>query len=615
MIRFALSVALLCSALRAAEIPKPLPGNPGNIFLEGQEVAIPAPAGSGETWNLLDYDGKELASGSFKEGGAALGKLPVGYYELHAVGGVADPAPRVSLAVLSPLKAPTPPTSPIGLDVGMAWFFKPDRMPIGANLTALAGVNHVRDRLNWGEVEPQRGKFAEKTKYDDSASAQSSAGLRVLQVNHISPRWASEKSIRFPSDLRDYHRFCEEAARRWTGKVTAFEPWNEADIEVFGGHTGAEMAALQKAAYFGLKSGNPDAIACLNVFASNRQATVDDLDANGFFDYCDTINLHHYNNVDGFPNTYKPFQQVARGKPLWTTECAMPVKWADEKTKEPSPADLKVQATRVPMVYAGAIHEGSSAVFYFFLPHYVEHQTQFGLLRPDLTPRPGYVALAAVGRLLADARPVGRIPHENKSVKAFVFDARPDGAARRVLVVWVDGNDIEYQLPAAPREMFDHLGRKLAPAATLMLTRAPVYAIYPETTEFPELTKAHGWPSVGMERRATPCAVVFQPLMPREQSDVNLSCYKLSPGTVETIEVMAYHFGTGKDIIQGTLNLTAPEGVKIPFPQKINLQPGIRLSLPLKFKPARSDKVQTIRIDGDFGAAGKSVVSIRYLAK
>ena len=61
------------------------------------------------------------------------------------------------------------------------------------------------------------------------------------------------------------------------------------------------------------------------------------------------------------------------------------------------------------MTYALAIHEGAQAVFYFMLPHYVEGQTQFGVLRPDLTPRPAFVALAAAGRLLADAKPLGQV--------------------------------------------------------------------------------------------------------------------------------------------------------------------------------------------------------------
>ena len=70
-----------------------------------------------------------------------------------------------------------------------------------------------------------------------------------------------------------------------------------------------------------------------------------------------------------------------------------------------------------------------AAAFYFILPHYVEQQTQFGLIRSDLTPRPAYVALAAVGRFLADARPLGRLQAEQTGpFMPISIPRRPDGA-------------------------------------------------------------------------------------------------------------------------------------------------------------------------------------------
>jgi hypothetical protein len=58
--------------------------------------------------------------------------------------------------------------------------------------------------------------------------------------------------------------------------------------------------------------------------------------------------------------------------------------------------------------------------FHFILGHYHEpNGVQFGLLRRDLTPRPAYVALAAVGRLLAGARTLGWWhPDERKLIGA-----------------------------------------------------------------------------------------------------------------------------------------------------------------------------------------------------
>ena len=152
-----------------------------------------------------------------EEGRAELGKLPVGYYELRGDGGAGSN--RVTLGVLEPLRAPTPLTSPIAIDVAMAWFFPKERMAAPANLCALAGINWVRDRLLWPEIEPKRGEFAPSTRYDASAQAQVAAGLQVLQVGHASAPWANPNTKRFPPDLRDIYQFYREMARRWQGQV------------------------------------------------------------------------------------------------------------------------------------------------------------------------------------------------------------------------------------------------------------------------------------------------------------------------------------------------------------------------------------------------------------
>src|SRR2546430_11105371 len=59
-----------------------------------------------------------------------------------------------------------------------------------------------------------------------------------------------------------------------------------------------------------------------------------------------------------------------------------------------------------------------TTLFRSMLPHYIEGQTQFGILHEDLTPRPAFVALAAVGRLLCDARPLGTWESDDQDRKS-----------------------------------------------------------------------------------------------------------------------------------------------------------------------------------------------------
>ena len=530
-------------------VPHPLPSHPGNIFLAGETIAVPAPPpGDSETWRAVDYEGRVVAEGAAKSGPVELGRLPVGYYEIQR--GAGQTTNRLSLGVLEGLRVPTPLSSPICIDVAMAWFCSKDKMPDVASLCALAGVNRVRDRMSWPELEPTKGVFAPTNRYDWSAQAQAAAGLQVLQVGHQSPGWANPVGKRFPLDLRDTYNFHRTLAQRWRGEIMAFEPWNEADIPDFGGHTGSEMASLQKAAYLGLKAGNPKVIACLNVFAVHRAATLRDLHENAAWPYFDTFNLHHYEGFDKYPKLYADFRAVSAGRPLWVTECSVTVKWhGDQQLQEPTEEDQHVQSERVTMLYACALHEGDQAVFYFMLPHYVEHQTQFGLLRPNLTPRPGYLALAAAGRLLADARPLGQIKATNDSIRAYLFRARPDGQRADVLVAW-SKNEGELELPEPPRACFDHLGRAHAvEGKVLKLGRAPLFAVLPTGTQLQLVPP----PKAPEKLAGKPAPLVLQACLPAESIVLGKSAYKIPAGPSASVPIYLYNFGPEADGPAGIL--------------------------------------------------------------
>ncbi len=590
-------------------IPHPLTSHPGNVFLAGEEVVVESLARNGHTWRVVDYEGRTVAEGRCDEDGRGrLGKLGVGYYEL--LGGTGGASNRVSLGVLEPLRAPTPLTSPIGVDVAMAWFFPKERMAAPANLCALAGMNRVRDRLLWPELEPKRGEFVANTRYDASLQAQVAAGLQVLQVAHASPAWANPNQKRFPPDLRDIYHFYREMARRWHGQILAFEPWNEADIAVFGGHTGSEMASLQKAAYLGLKAGNPKVIACLNVFAIHRAATLRDFDANEAWAYFDTFNLHHYEPLQEYPQVYADFRAVCAGRPLWVSECSVRVKWeGDEQLKELSAENLRLQSERVTKTFALALHQGAQAVFYFMLPHYTEGKVQFGLLHADLTPRPGFLALAAVGRLLADAKPLGRLPLPDKAGQAYFFDAKPDGRAADVMVVWAQ-RETAFELPQPPQACFDHLGRSQpVQGRSLKASPTPLYAVLAKEGR-PTLVPP---PKPAEWLKGEPGPIVLQALLPEEDVVVEQSAYKLAPGQDKTIRLFGYNFGERE--AQGRLTVSGPEGWKPSLPATAEIMPGERRELALELAggmPAGSNE-GVIRIAGDFGPGAKPVLSLRFV--
>jgi hypothetical protein len=286
----------------------------------------------------------------------------------------------------------------------------------------------------------------------------------------------------------------------------------------------------------------------------------------------------------------------------------VPVRWAgDEKLKEPIDADLRVQAERVAKTFACSFHEGSRATFYFLLPHYVEGPTQFGIVRPDLTPRPAFVALAAVGRLLADARPLGRLRTADAGVRAFAFRARPDGEAAEVLVAWSTNGSGRLRLPVVPARSFDYLGRPVAVAGDLPLRTAPIFALLPLGGSRKLALEPSPAPPRKLKR--VPSSVVLQAPAADGQSDLSLSARRVTGAA--KIPIFAYNFGA--EPVRGTLRLDAPPEWKLDAPKILHLNPMERRELFLTGSLMGPGPIP-LRVTGEFGRAGEPVLSVRVVA-
>jgi glycerophosphoryl diester phosphodiesterase len=488
-------------------VPKPLADHSGNIFLEGEEVRVAWPrdlAPAVDRWRAVDDRGRVVRAGGLAAGATSaaapldLGLLGVGWYRVEF--GSADDSQLhwTTAAVLKPLAVPTPFDSPVAVDSATAWFARDDRSQQQrlANLAALAGVNWVRDRLRWGEIQPQAGALVDRvTTYDTAAEIQHAAGLKVLQVFHDTPPWAREESGRggrFAPDLRHAYALGRALAERFRGKVQAWEPWNEANVATFGGHTVDEMTAWQKAAWLGFKAGDPDVMVGWNVStAVPTWQHTEGLRANKVWPYYDTYNLHTYDWSHAYADLWAPAREATWGRPLWITE-------ADRGTphlKNPPwyDQDLRLERLKAEWIaqsYACSLFAGARRHFHFILGHYQEpNGVQFGLLRLDLTPRPAYVALAAVGRLLAGAQVLGRI-RLDQDLQVYAFRARPDGHERDVLVVWAE-RDVDWAERGQaladwpwPNQLriegvVDYLGRSLGQTLPSKIGSAPLFVFLP----------------------------------------------------------------------------------------------------------------------------------------
>ena len=640
-------------ALQETERTVPRSGDhPGNVFLADEDVSVRVPASvppEAIRWRLLDDQGAEVRNGDMDAGQArtrapiGMGALGIGWYRLEFLDRSENCIDWTTAAVVARLAEPVPQDSPICVDGAASWFARddPDVQEDFARLAALCGVNWIRDRVRWRDIQPEPNLYVEETTtYDTAAFLQSQFGLKVLQVFHDTPPWAVEgdsSRARFPRDLRIVYRFCREMARRFHGRVQAWEPWNEANTHSFGGHTAVLMCTFQKAAYLGFKAGDSSLTVCWNAYCGAPT----DLHArivleNETWPYFDTYNTHTYDWPHAYEALWKPVRKAACGRPIWITESDRGLQYqTDEPWCDLSREDELAKAEFMAQSYASSLFAGSNRHFHFILGHYFEpgNRVQFGLLRLDLTPRPSFSALAAVGRFLAGARCLGRWRLEDQPhAHIYAFRTRPDGVNRDVIVAWAEKpvdwpqrgkTTVAWTLPTdvAVESVFDYLGRPLGEGVPGALTSRPVFVVLPEG-EANKLPLVR--PAKPEYREGDASHVVFQLQMPEatvtrveEKPWAQEYEYKVEPGKEIELPIFVYNFS--ETPVHGDVTVVhAPDGWTLtPDSWQTTTAPMDRTRLTARFTMPRREGDRSsdtwIRIRGEFGSAGQPVLAFRLI--
>lgn len=617
-------------------------GRDAHVFQRGAPVTFPVPealAASTRSVRFLNERMEEYAVLPAADSTVEAGALPVGWYRVEFLDEGGALLGFTTAAVIAPLAEAPSPDSPISLDVALAWLGAKDQgdWPLMAQLARLAGAGWVRDRIHWREIQEESGAFIPHTKYDDSAEIQAAEGLQILQVFHTRPKWAvaGAEGERPRTDLLKLYAFCKGMAERFQGRVQAWEPWNEGNAGNFGGFTIDELCSLQKAAWLGFKAGDPALTVCWNPLGGiNRATQVEDLLRNETWPYFDVYSIHSYDWPHAFEGLWEHARNAASGRPIWVTEgdrgmTADPASASGDFTPEMD----RRKAEFVAQSYVRSLFSGASRHFHFVLGHYMEgeNRVQFGLLREDHTPRPSYVALATVGRLLAGAQGLGLHEIEGQpDIQIYAFRARPQGVPRDVLVAWTEREGDWPQRGEARaawplseglhvEAAFDYLGRPLAAVVPAHLSPAAVFLVLA-----PGESEKVTWRAVpaAARREGTPSPIVFQfdapgaPPILRTEDWTQEAAYEFSPGA--TVESLFTVYNAAAEPVRGTVTLeNLPPGWRVePTLGEIRLDAMGRQEIPLHITipavPAAEDVWLTFR--GNFGTAGKPVLAIRNRA-
>ncbi len=589
-------------------------GKYANVFVEKEKVILKV--SSDTTVSIQDENAKKILS---KKGTGKLdfGKMVPGYYE--AVSGDAklpfvvliDPAKRVKG------------DSCIAVDNAMSWLVPYDGFKDVARLLKLSGMAWVRERITWGEIEKSRGNVY-WGKYVDSINALNKQGIKVYQISHDNPAWSRKDAITnaTPDDLRDVFNYAKAAAKQFKGKVFAWEFWNEPDISFFKYPSG-ECAALQKAAYLGMKSGNKDmkvlgpSIAMTGGF---EWALVD----NDLGSYMDIWNYHVYANPEEYMARADHFREVlvkhSINLPMWVTEAGDP--FAEGPDGVLSGSALYHQARFVSRAISYGLAAGVEKHFYFVFPFYRESTRGWGFFGPDNKyPYPGLAAISNVTYALGQAKYLGTVSSSSKEDRIMAFDR---GNGTICITGWqVTDKHAQMTLPitwSQVKDARDYLGRPIKPGT------GPVKIELGENAAF-FIVKSEGLklsyvkPAVKtweVETTDKPGILSIVPRLVFSMPIANPGAlkgddgYVVDPTNKAELSAEAYNFSDKQ--FEGELQLTSPDSSAPISPAKVkcSIAPGQVFRTPVSVGPKTgtdSYNIQALVVSGN-NRSSKAIVKL-----
>ncbi len=568
---------------------------PGNIFTAGDRPELTAHDAQGKvTYQITDYSGHPVASGA-----STTIKLPAlnpGWYGVKCSDDKSSVTTSIGV-VIDRKGAPLPAEGRVCIDGATnGLVYKPEyRKPI-AQMLRMAGIPWVRERLAWSAAEPESGRYDWGT-FQTVADTFAAEGVRVCAVWIFSPAWThpTNPNTLYPDDLRTVYSFTKEAARRFSGKVQAWEMWNEPEID-FWLDTADRFTGLCKAAYLGFKDGDPRVTVLQGALCLGPSPFSTATYEAGLGEYYDVFNWHIYDLPSVYPKSLADYRghlesYKLTGRPSWLTEAGIRLYGSvGEGNKLLSEDDLKRQCRFVPRSAAMSLAAGDEKNFLFVLPDYLENRIQFGMLNADLSPRPAFVALSAAANIIGVSDYLGQLEVGEPGVVSQVFST-PRG---NVVVAWSD-KEAEISVPTEQHsvKLADVFGKETAVTAENGAVRLKVgpdaiYLIHVGNRVRKQLT---GVPVArGRMPKNAPSRIV---IVGHTDTPIHkgMNAYMLGTGrdTDKTLkfnyDVEVYNFGS-KSGASGNVEVVAPEGWRVEEPKRpVSLGPMDRKVLSFTVSP------------------------------
>jgi hypothetical protein len=193
-------------------------------------------------------------------------------------------------------------------------------------------------RVTWPDLEPSKGQW----RFDSLDRALALADAHhtdVLLTLGLTPRWASARPdepsgyapgyAAEPKDMEDWRTFVQTIAKRYQGRIHAYEIWNEPNVKRFWTGSIEQLVALTREASLIIHSIDSQAlVVCPPATNSSGVKWLAEFLSKGGSQYVDVIGYHFYLTPKP-PEAMLPLVDAIKkvmsdnglqDKPLWDTE-------------------------------------------------------------------------------------------------------------------------------------------------------------------------------------------------------------------------------------------------------------------------------------------------------
>lgn len=369
---------------------------------------------------------------------------------------------KLSTALAAALCAPALLSQSAPFRVGVCTHFSQNKglLPVNLSLIREAGVASIRDEAPWRSLEREKGRLAMLPMYEEYVNAAIRAGVEPLIILDYGNPFYDGGDKPISAEAREgFARYSEFLVQHFKDRVKLWEIWNEWDIGIGGTTPGSPetYVALLQTVYPRLKKIAPSITVYGGAMTPGgvQGRWLEGMLKAGGLNYLDELSLHTYiYSATGRERTPEHWaewmgrvqalvKQSSGGReiPMVITEMG----WPTQVDRRGTPPEVAAAYLARMYLLARTLPYIRGLWWYDFQDDgwrhsYNEHN--FGLVRPDGTPKPAYFALKDVAEVAGRAEFVERVATDDPDIYLLKFRA----SGSEVWALWSAHEDDDWQI-------------------------------------------------------------------------------------------------------------------------------------------------------------------------